>query len=194
MLGVRPVGVPSLRREGKRLFYTRDGKLTQIHRIYNRVIADELIRKQISLPFHYGDDLEVEWAGHPNWFFCITKVSLPHLHHACVPRTWFLDQLPPEVSDQLRDSPGAVPGVLDNFVLKPLYSFAGLGGVIGPTRDDLDKIPLRRRHEFILQERVRFDPVIDTPHGPTQAEIRIMFLWPDALRAGSPAELRDGLC
>ena len=192
MLGVRPVCVTSLRREGKRLFYTRDGKLTQIHRIYNRVIADELIRKQISLPFHYGDDLEVEWAGHPNWFFRISKFSLPHLHHACVPRTWFLDQLPPEVSDQLRDSPGAVPGVLDNFVLKPLYSFAGLGVVIGPTRDDLDKIPLRRRHEFILQERVRFDPVIDTPHGPTQAEIRIMFLWPDALRAGSPAELRAG--
>jgi hypothetical protein len=193
MLGVRPVCITSLRREGKRLFYARDGKWTQIHRIYNRVIADELIRKRIPLPFHYGDDLEVEWAGHPNWFFRISKFSLPYLRHPCVPRTWFLDQLPPEISDQLRDPPGAGPGVLDNFVLKPLYSFAGLGVVVGPARDDLDKIPPPRRHDYILQERMRFEPVIETPHGPTQAEIRIMFLWPDALRPGSPAELRAGL-
>jgi hypothetical protein len=32
---------------------------------------------------------------------------------------------------------------------------------------------------FLLQERVSFTPVIETPWGPTQAEIRVMYCWPD---------------
>ena len=187
MLGVRPVCITSLRREGKRLFYDRDGAQTPIHRVYNRVIADELIRKNVTLPFHFTDDLDVEWAGHPNWFFRISKFSLPHLRHPSVPRTWFLDQLPEELTAQIHDSPNH----LQNYVLKPLYSFAGLGVIVGPAREDLEKIPSARRHEYILQQRMSFEPVIKTPHGPTQAEIRIMFLWNGELRAG-PAIVRMG--
>lgn len=181
MLGVRPVCITSLKLEGKRLFYDLDGKRTPIHRIYNRVIADELIRKRVALPFRYGDDLEVEWAGHPNWFFRMSKFSLPHLRNPVVPRTWFLDQLP----EQLRSEIEARPAALEMYVLKPLYSFAGLGVIVGPTRADLDNVPAEKRHDYILQERMRFEPVIDTPHGPTQAEVRIMFLWQDELRAGA---------
>ena len=186
MLGVRPVCITSLRKDGRRLLYNRDGQWTPIHRIYNRVIADELIRKNVSLPFQFTDSLDVEWAGHPNWFFRISKFSLPHLRHPSVPRTWFLDQFPPEISGELL----AHPGALDNYVLKPLYSFAGLGVVVGPTRADLDSIPEERRHDYILQERMRFEPVIETPHGPTQAEIRIMFIWQEAHRSGASAEPR----
>ena len=225
MLGVRPVCVTSLRREGKRLFYQRDGKLTPIYRVYNRVIADELIRKRIAMPFQYADDLDLEWAGHPNWFFRISKFSLPFLQGPTVPHSWFLDQLfDSSAEERPRSLPAAVipsaarnpssladaskharskvalelpakledwPARLDDYVLKPLYSFAGLGVIVGPTRDELAAIPAARRHEFILQRRMRFEPVIDTPHGPTQAELRVMFIWLDELRAG-PLIVRMG--
>jgi len=170
--GIRTVCITDVQKEGKQLFYLRDGRRTPIRRIYNRVIVDELQRKGVALPFRFTDELDVEWAGHPNWFFRISKFSLPYLQHPCVPRTWFLDKLP------------ALPADLDNYVLKPLYSFAGLGVVVGPTRDDIASILPARRHDYILQERMRFEPVIDTPHGPTQAEIRILYIWPEDVGAG----------
>jgi hypothetical protein len=134
------------------------------------VIPDELQRKQVALPFDYRDDLDVEWAGHPAWFFRVSKFSIPFLTHPCVPRTWFLDELE------------AVPDDRENFVLKPLFSFAGGGIIFGPTDADLAAVPAASRHDYILQERVAFTPLIDTPHGPTQVEIRIMYVWTDALR------------
>ena len=72
---------------------TATARLTPIRRIYNRVIPDELERKGIQLPFDYRDDLDVEWAGHPAWFFRISKFSIPLLRHPSVPRTWFLHEL-----------------------------------------------------------------------------------------------------
>jgi hypothetical protein len=138
-----------------------------IERIYNRVIVDELQRKQVKLPFDYRDDLQVEWAGHPNWYFRISKFSLPFLKHASVPRTQFLSE--------------GVPDDLENWVLKPLYSFAGLGVVIGPTKVDLARAT--NPDEYILQERVHFASPIETPFGPTKAEIRMMYLWVDELHA-----------
>ncbi|MFY9558971.1 MAG: hypothetical protein WAQ52_01935 [Terriglobales bacterium] len=165
LLGVRTVCITKIRKEGRRLFYESGGKRIPIHRIYNRAIVDELERKGVTLPFDFRDDLDVEWAGHPNWYFRISKYSIPYLKHASVPRTWFLDQMP------------VVPSDLENFVLKPLYSFAGLGVVIAPSRKDIDAIPSSKRGEYILQERVSFTPVIETPHGPTKAELRIMYIW-----------------
>jgi hypothetical protein len=143
------------------------------------VIADELVRNKISLAFSFQDDLPVEWAGHPNWFFHISKFSLPFLHHPCVPKTQFLNETNPSCMD------------LPNWVLKPLYSFACAGVVVGPTREDLDAIPEAQRSIYILQERIYITPVIETPHGPTQAEIRIMYLWVDELRPG-PLLVRMG--
>jgi hypothetical protein len=163
LLGIKTVDLARLKKAGNKLFH--EG--IPIHRIYNRVIVDELQRKQIELSFDYRDDLQVEWAGHPNWYFRISKFSLPFLKHPSVPRTQFLSE--------------GVPGDLENWVLKPLYSFAGLGVVIGPTHLDLARIA--NPNEYILQERVNFASLIETPHGATKAEIRMMYLWLDDLRS-----------
>ena len=170
MLGVRPVCVTEVRQEGNRLSYERHGRRVPIRRIYNRAIVDELVRKDAKSGFDWRADLDVEWAGHPNWYFRISKFSIPHLRHPCVPKTWFLNELP------------AVPEDLDNYVLKPLYSFAGLGVVVGPTRADVDGVPADQRANYILQERINFIPTIETPRGPTKAEIRVMYIWTDRLR------------
>jgi hypothetical protein len=169
MLGIRTVCITDLKKEGNRLLYERGGKRTPIYRIYNRAIADELERKAVTLNFDFRDDLDVEWAGHPNWYFRISKYSIPYLKHESVPKTWFLDEL-----DELPDD-------LENYALKPLYSFAGLGVVIGPKKEDLAAIAPAKKHEYILQERVQFEPIIATPHGLTKAEVRVMYIWLDKL-------------
>jgi hypothetical protein len=167
--GVRAVDITTLVKQGRQLLYRRHGRLVPIKRIYNRAIIDELVRRNVTPPFDYRDTLDIEWAGHPNWYFRISKFSLPWLKHPSVPRTWFLDQLPEMPPDR------------ENFVLKPLYSFAGAGIIFEPTDADLAAIPTDRRHDYVVQERVRFTPVIDTPHGATQVEIRIMYVWLDHL-------------
>ncbi len=172
--GVRSVDTSEVRKEGRRLFYQRNGRPTPIRRIYNRVIPDELERKRIELPFDYRDDLDVEWTGHPEWYFRVSKFSIPWLRHPSVPRTWFLDQV------------NELPVDREHLLLKPLFSFAGGGIVFAPSGEQIAAIPLAERGNFILQERIAFEPVIDTPHGPTQAEIRVMFVWTDRLRAVLP--------
>jgi hypothetical protein len=164
--GVRPLDISEVIREGRRLFYQRDGRRVPIARIYNRVIPDELDRKGLSLSFDYRDDIDVEWAGHPSWFFKISKHSIPRLEHPSVPRTWFLDELPD------------VPIDRERYLLKPLFSFAGSGIVFAPTDADLAMARRNEPHDFILQQRIEFTPVIETPEGPTQAEIRMMYVWP----------------
>jgi hypothetical protein len=206
LCGVRAVNIRHVLKHGRTLLYLRDGRRTAIRRIYNRAIVDELVRKKVQLPFGFTDDLDVEWAGHPNWFFRISKFSLPYLQHPCVPQTWFLDafsfgrsdsacipsdpaSLKPEISHRPSQTPGtpsaltalALPHNLENYVLKPLYSFAGLGVRVGPTRADLDAIPPAQRHNYILQRRMPFVPVVETPHGPTQAEIRVLYIDRSAL-------------
>ena len=172
--GVRAVDAGAVRREGRQLFYDRDGRLTRIRRIYNRVIPDELDRKGVELAFDYRDDLDVEWAGHPAWYFRISKFSIPWLQHRVVPKTWFLHEL------------RELPADREYYVLKPLYSFAGGGIVFGPTDADIAAIPAEERMNYILQERLAFTPLIETPHGPTQVEIRIMYVWAEQLRPVLP--------
>jgi hypothetical protein len=171
MLGVRAVDIAGIKKEGSRLYYERDGKRVPIQRIYNRAIVDELERKNVNLNFDWRDDLDVEWAGHPNWYFRISKFSIPYLKHESVPKTWFLDQL------------NEIPADLENYALKPLYSFAGLGVVIAPKKEDIAAIPSERRPYYILQERMHFEPVIETPFGTTKAEVRVMYIWLDELTA-----------
>jgi hypothetical protein len=163
LLGIKTVCITKIEKRSSRLFH--EG--VPIERIYNRVIVDELQRKNIKLPFDYRDDLQVEWAGHPNWYFRISKFSLPFLKHPSVPRTRFLSE--------------GVPDDLENWVLKPLYSFAGLGVVIGPTREDIARVT--NPNEYIVQQRVNFASLIETPHGATKAEVRIMYIWLEELRA-----------
>ena len=162
--GVRAVDTAEVTRQGRRLFYRRDGKVTQIKRIYNRVIPDELERKGIQLSFGYGDDLDVQWAGHPAWYFRLSKFSIPWLTHASVPETRFLDSV-----EQL-------PAERERYLLKPLFSFAGGGILFAPTDAQIAAIPRAERKNYILQERIAFAPVVDTPEGPTQVEIRMMYI------------------
>lgn len=180
-LGIAIVDIAKLRKDGRRLLYQNDrGKWIPIARIYNRAIADEMERKGMTLPFDLRDSFDVEWAGHPNWYFRISKFSLPWLDHPTVPPAVFLDQW-------MDDAAGGtvrarLPEDRERVLLKPLYSFAGKGIQFAPTDRELAQISASERHSYILQERVEFQPVIRTPHGPTQTEIRILYLWPD----GSP--------
>jgi len=170
LLGVPTVSITDIQKRGNRLFYAKGGQSKQIKRIYNRAIVDELIRKNIKLNFAFTDDLDVEWAGHPNWYFRISKFSLPFLNHVSVPETWFLDRLE------------RFPDDLENYVLKPLFSFAGLGVIINPTKEDLSAIPTNQRSQYILQQKMNFELVIETPHGLTKAELRIMYIWLEELQ------------
>jgi len=170
LCGIQTVNIRHVIKEGRLLFYSKDGKKKLIARVYNRAIADELVKVGATLPFSFRDELEIEWAGHPNWFFRMSKFTLPFLKHPTVPRTSFLHELK------------SVPDDLENYVLKPLYSFAGSGVIVGPTRAEVDAIPESKRSEYVLQERVEYAPVVDAIPGPTKAEVRIMFIWLDELR------------
>jgi hypothetical protein len=172
--GVRAIDTAEVIADGRRLFYRRDGTLTPIRRIYNRVIPDELERRRIELPFDYRDELDVDWVGHPEWYFRISKFSTPWLRDDSVPRTWFLHEVV------------NLPLPRHDLILKPLFSFAGGGIVFAPTDEQLDAIAPDQRSQYILQERMSFEPVIETPHGATQAEIRVMYVWTDRLRAVLP--------
>ncbi len=165
LFGVDAVDPRALVKRGRALF-RRDG--TPVRRIYNRVVFDELIAKKIELPFDYREELDVEWAPHPNWYWVWSKYSLPFLRHESVPKATF-------VSDLER-----VPDDLSRYVLKPLFSFAGGGVNVDPTRADVDAIPASDRHAWCLQEKIEYEPALQAADGGgVKMEIRMMFLRPD---------------
>jgi hypothetical protein len=165
LFGVDAVDPVTLVKRGRSLFRA-DG--TPVRRIYNRVVFDELIAKGIELPFDYREELDVEWAPHPNWYWVWSKYSLPFLQHESVPKATF-------VSDLER-----VPDDLSRYVLKPLFSFAGGGVNVDPTRADVDAIPSDERHAWCLQEKIEYEPALEAADGGgVKIEIRMMFLRPD---------------
>lgn len=189
-LGIAVVDIRSLEPVGERLHYRDDnGSLIPIHRIYNRAIADELIARNVRLPFDWTRPWNVEWAGHPNWYFLISKFSIPWLAdagHTVVPPAVFLDRFldgPGRAELQAAGVPMPTPVTPESeyseLLLKPLFSFAGKGIQFGPKQHELESIPREKRGEFLLQQKMRFEPTIETPCGLTQAEIRILYLWPD---------------
>jgi len=165
-LGICPVCVTKIKKRGRQLFYDRDGREVRIERIYNRVIFDELTqRPDLNLPFRFQDDLDVTWVGHPNWYFRISKHSLPFLKTEHPSPAFFADEFP--VSEKV-----------DNYVLKPLYSFAGHGVEMEPTREKI--AALKNPHEWILQRKVDYAAFVPTVDGQkSKAEIRMMFVWPE---------------
>src|SRR3990172_12891781 len=159
-IGVKPVCLTKVIKEGKDLFYERDGKKTRIERIYNRVIFDELHkRKDLKYEFDFHDELNVEWLPHPNWFYRISKYSLPFFKNKYVPETKFLNDF------------DSYPTELENYVLKPLFSFAGVGVKYDVTKQILDAIPNNDRHNYILQKKIIYEPIIETPDTPAKAEL-----------------------
>ncbi|MBK7629759.1 MAG: hypothetical protein IPJ23_03415 [Ignavibacteriales bacterium] len=163
LTGVQTVCLSKIKKRGKKLFYAKDGREIQVKRIYNRVIFDELERKNIKFDFDFRDEIDAEWAGHPNWFFKISKFSLPVLTGKYVPECYFLNQLE------------KFPDNLNDFVLKPLFSFAGLGVDVDVTKEKL--IGVENKSNYILQQKVDYAPLIQTPDDFSKVEIRMMFLW-----------------
>jgi len=166
LLGIRSVCVTKIKKRGRQLFYDRDSGEVRIERIYNRVIFDELIRRpDLKLPFRFQDDLDVTWVGHPNWYFRISKHSLPFLKTEHTPPTFFADEFPTDEN-------------VGDYVLKPLYSFAGHGVDMKPTREKI--AALENPHEWILQNKIDYAAFVPTVDGhKSKAEIRMMFVWPD---------------
>ena len=161
-LNVRPMCVTKVIKRGRQLFYPSGGREVRIERIFNRVIFDELLRKNPPMKFSFFDDLDVQWAGHPNWYFRISKHTLPFLQSPYVPDCHFVSELG-----------GNIPTDLENYVCKPLYSFAGLGVDIAPTRAKIAAI--EKPAEWLLQRKVTYAPVMETPDGPAKAEVRLIF-------------------
>ncbi|MBS1514646.1 MAG: hypothetical protein JSS63_06425 [Bacteroidetes bacterium] len=163
-LGITPVHIGDIEKEGKKLFYHKDGKKIQIKRIYNRVIYDELKnRSDIKYNFKISEDLDVKWVAHPNWFFKISKYILPFIKSKYAPESIFLSDLK------------EIPADLENYVLKPLFSFAGVGVIFDVKKEDIENV--KDRGNFVLQKKITYAPVVETLDEPAKVEIRILFLW-----------------
>jgi hypothetical protein len=169
-LGIKPVCLTELILEGNKLYYMNEGKKTQVKRIYNRVIFDDLQQQSAEVLAKGNilfEELDVEWVPHPNWFYRISKYTIPFIHHPYVPKTYFLHEIK------------QMPADLENYVLKPLFSFAGQGVVIDVKQEDIDKV--KDPENWILQRKVKYADVIETPDIPAKAEIRIFYFWKDGV-------------
>jgi hypothetical protein len=167
--GVRAVDPRAIEKVGRELWYDRDGRRTRIHRIYNRLIFDELAASGAKLPFDLTSRIDVSWAGHPNWYFRWSKHCLPQLRHPTVPEAHFLSDL------------AEPPADLENWVLKPLFSFAGSGVKVEVTATDIAAVPEEQRPHTLLMRKVDYAPVIETTDGQrSKVEVRIMFVWKNA--------------
>lgn len=164
LLGIEPVCLTKVRKDGRKLYYEKDGRRIDIQRIYNRVIFDDLQNyPDLVTEFKLTDDVDVEWIAHPNWFYRASKFTLPLLNSPFVPKSYFLHELP------------EYPADLENYVLKPLFSFAGSGVKLHITKEDLDAIS--DKENFLLQRKVNYEPVIESPTGGVKLEIRLMYVW-----------------
>jgi len=164
-IGIPIVCVTELMKQDKKLFYKNEqGQLVQVKRIYNRVIFDELeLRTDLQLNFSFSDDLEVEWAGHPNWFFRISKFILPMLKGKYFIETTLLSDLK------------EIPTDLENYVLKPLFSFSGSGVIFHVTQADIEAVT--EKELYILQKKVNYIPIVQSPDGKVKAEVRVLCVW-----------------
>jgi hypothetical protein len=162
---VPTVCVTDIIKNGNQLFYTNsEGKQILIKRIYNRVIFDELdLRTDLQLNFDFSDELDVEWAGHPNWFFRISKFILPYLKGKYFIETTLLSDLK------------EIPTDLENYVLKPLFSFSGSGVIFHVKPGDIEAV--KEKDLYILQKKVNYKPIIQSPDGKVKAEVRLLTVW-----------------
>jgi len=166
-LGIAVLSLTDIFKEGNQLFYLQEGRKIRIKRIYNRLIFDEVQRQQelFKLSFDPREELDVEWVAHPNWFYRISKFTLPFLQQEFVPETRFLHTI------------NAIPDDLENYVLKPLFSFAGTGVIIDVTSAAIATIS--DPENWILQKKVKYEPVVQSPDGLVKTEIRLLYIWPD---------------
>lgn len=168
LIGIKAVCLTDIIKEGRKLYYMRDGVKTPIHRIYNRTIFDDLVnRSDLDPEYKLTQDVDVEWAGHPNWFFRVSKYTMPFIDSPFVPKTYFLNEIE------------EIPQDLENYVLKPLFSFAGAGVIFDVTQADIDAIDEEEKSNYILQKKVTYAPVVQAPDGLVKCEIRMLYIWPE---------------
>jgi hypothetical protein len=166
-LGVPVISLTDLIQDGNQLFYKLNGEKKLIKRIYNRLIFDEIdsdpeiFDKVVDI----RQPLDVEWITNPNWFYRISKFTMPFLSGDYIPKTQFLHQV------------NNLPADMENYVLKPLFSFAGQGVIIDVTPDDVRSI--KEPENWVLQQKVNYEPVVQSPDGGVKAEIRLLYLWPN---------------
>ena len=167
LIGTPVVSLSDLIKDGNQLFYEVNGLRKQIKRIYNRLIFDEIdgdpdiFNKVVDI----RQPLDVEWITHPNWFYRVSKFTMPFLTGDYIPKTQFLHQL------------AEIPADLENYVLKPLFSFAGQGVIIDVSMEDITAI--KDPENWILQQKVNYEPVVQAPDGNVKVEVRLLYLWPN---------------
>ena len=167
LLHIKTVCLSKIKKRGREIFYENDnGDLVKIKRIYNRVIFDELDRiPDLKTEFDFREEMDVTWVTHPNWFFKISKFLLPKLQHDFVPKSYFLNDFPKNEK-------------VENFVLKPLFSFAGSGVNLHPSWELINGI--QDQENFIMQRKVQYAPIFEDPNGDfSKAEIRLLYVWPE---------------
>jgi hypothetical protein len=166
-LGIPIVSLSDLKQEGNQLFYFAGDEKKQIRRIYNRLIFDEIesVPNIFDKIVDIRQPLDVEWISHPNWFYRISKFTMPYLKGEYIPKTYFLHELSTKPKDLVK------------YVLKPLFSFAGQGVIIDVTKEDIENI--KDPENWILQQKVYYEPVVQAPDGGVKVEIRLLYLWPD---------------
>lgn len=166
-LGIKVLSLSDIKKEGKHLYYLEDGNKVFLKRIYNRLIFDEIGQNTAIFndSFDPREALDIEWVTHPNWFYRISKYTMPFLTSEFVPPTHFLKDLK------------VIPEDLENYVLKPLFSFAGMGVLIDVQKKDIENIS--DPENWILQRKVSYEPVVQAPDGGIKVEIRLMYLWPE---------------
>jgi len=166
-IGTPVVALSDLEQEGDQLFYKANGEKKRIRRIYNRLIFDEIegdpavFEKVVDI----RQPLDVEWITHPNWFYRVSKFTMPFLKGDYIPKTQFLHEMK------------TIPADLENYVLKPLFSFAGQGVIIDVSENDIKNI--KDPENWILQQKVSYEPVVQAPDGGVKVEIRLLYLWPN---------------
>ncbi len=166
IIGIKTVCVTQLRAEDKTLYYLLNGKKIIVKRIYNRLILEELTPQQLSeISISLDFDYDIEWATHPNHFYRISKFLMPFLNHRLIPKSYFADQIPSHILD------------FGNYILKPLFAFAGQGVKLNITVKDIREI--NDKQDWIIQEKVKYAGAIKMPEEAIKCEIRLMYLWPD---------------
>jgi len=166
VLGIKAVCLTAVIPQGDKLFYDNNGERIEIKKIFNRLVFDDLHqlkdKKNIIDITHPWD---VEWISHPNWFYRISKYTLPFIRNQYVPKTYFLHEIT------------TLPADLENYVLKPLFSYAGMGVIIDVTKEDIAKV--NDPENWILQRKVKYATAIETPDRNAKAEIRLFYFWKD---------------
>ena len=164
-IGIPTICVTAIIKKGNQLFYKNEnGEEILVKRIYNRVIFVELeLRKDLKLNFSFSDNLDVEWAGHPNWFFRISKYILPFLKGKYFIETTLLSDLK------------EIPEDLENYVLKPLFSFSGSGVIFNLKSGDIEAV--KEKDLYILQKKVHYIPILQSPNGKVKVEVRVLCVW-----------------